>query len=173
VFVAGAALTGCSDDSCGPGGAPDTGLVAQGDAVTLTYGHFTGGLNNDCPARDAPSGVISLSINGMQTDGSGLITLCVARPDLLTRQAQALGLDAGAAVRVIDVIGSANSCTFKIDHSQPSTGTASTSGLCGNGGDAAGFALVLDGSLSLIRHCGTTDDSLQIALHGRVAVAPM
>lgn len=174
VFVAGAAAcTGCSDDSCGPGGAPDTGLVAQGDAVTLTYGHLIGGLNNDCPASDAPSGVISLSIHGMQTDGSGLVTLCVARPDLLTKQAQALGLDAGAAVRVIDVTGSANSCSFTIDHSRPSTGTASSSGLCGNGGDAAGFALVVDGSLSLTRHCGTTDDSLQVTLHGRVAVAAM
>src|SRR5512140_1786520 len=93
-----AAVTGCSDDSCGPGGAPDTGLVAQGDAVTLTYGHLMGGPNNDCPASDAPPGVISLSINGMQTDGSGLVTLCVARPERLTKQAQALGLDAGAAV---------------------------------------------------------------------------
>lgn len=167
-----AAIAGCSDDSCGPGGAPDVGLVASGGAVTLTYGHLSGGLNNDCPAGDAPAGVISLSIHGMQTDGAGLVTLCVARPDLLAKQAQALGL-AGAAVRIFDLDGSTNSCSFVIDRSQPATGTATSSGLCGNGSDAAGFALVLDGTLSFKRMCGTTTDSLQIALHGRIAVTPM
>lgn len=174
VVVAGtAAVTGCSDDTCGPGGAPDTGLVAGGDAVTLTYGHLTGGLNNDCPASDAPAGVISLSIHGTQADGTGRVTLCVARPDRLASQAQALGLDvADAAVRVVDVAGSANNCTFVIDRSQPVTGTATSSGLCGNGSDAAGFALVLDGALSLTRSCGMVDDSIRITLHGRVAVMP-
>jgi hypothetical protein len=174
VVVAGtAAVAGCSDDTCGPGGAPATGLVAGGDAVTLTYGHLTGGLNNDCPASDAPAGVISLSIHGTQSDGAGRITLCVARPDRLATAAQALGPDvAGAAVRVVDVAGSANNCTFVIDRSQPVTGTATASGLCGNGSDAAGFALVLDGALSLTRSCGTVDDSVRITLHGRVAVVP-
>jgi hypothetical protein len=168
-----AALAGCSDDSCGPGGAPDTGLIAGGDAVTLTYGHLTGGLNNDCPAGDAPPGVISLSIHGTQSDGSGLVTLCVARPDLLAKQAQALALDvAGAQVRLVDLSGSANSCSFVIDRAQPATGNATSSGLCGNGSDAAGFALVLDGSLSLTRTCGATVDSIRVTLHGRVAVAP-
>ena len=168
-----AALAGCGDDSCGPGGAPDTGLIAGGDAVTLTYGHLTGGLNNDCPADDAPPGVISLSIHGTQSDGSGLVTLCVARPDRLAKQAQALALNvAGAQVRLFDLSGSANSCSFTIDHSKPSSGTASSSGLCGNGGDAAGFALTLDGALSLSRTCGATVDSIRVTLHGRVAVAP-
>lgn len=174
VFAAGAAAAaGCSDDSCGPGGAPDTGLVASGDAVTLTYGRLASGLNNDCPARDAPSGVISLTIRGMQTDGTGAVTLCVARPDLLARQAQALGLDvAGTEVRIVDVNGTANACSVAIDRSQPATGTATSSGLCGNGSDAAGFALEIDGSLSLTRTCGTAVDSIRVTLHGRVAVAP-
>ena len=57
-----AGSTGCSDDSCGPGGAPDVGLVASGSAVTLTYGRLTAGLNGDCPASDAPSGVVSLTL---------------------------------------------------------------------------------------------------------------
>lgn len=166
-----AALAGCSDDSCGPGGAPDTGLIAGSDAVTLTYGALTAGRNNDCPASDAPAGVVSLTITGMQSGGSGLVTLCVARPDLLAEQAQGLGLDLQAPVQVVDVIGTANSCSFTIDRSQPATGKATSSGLCGNGSDAAGFALVLDGSVSLTRTCGATVDSLRVALHGRVAVA--
>jgi hypothetical protein len=167
-----AGAPGCSDDSCGPGGAPDTGLIASSGAVTLTYGQLRGGLNNDCPASDAPAGVISLSIHGTQAGGSGLVTLCVARPDLLARQAQGLGLAAGAAVRLIDVTGSTTTCSFTIDPSQPVTGSATASGLCGNGSDAAGFALVLDGALSLTRTCGPAVDSVQITLHGRVAVAP-
>ncbi|HEX2690800.1 MAG TPA: hypothetical protein VHN14_29490 [Kofleriaceae bacterium] len=165
------AVAGCSDDSCGPGGAPDTGLVASGDAVTLTYGHLAAGLNNDCPASDAPPGVVSLTIHGTQSDGTGLVTLCVARPDLLAMQAQALDLDvAGAEVRIVDITGTTNTCSFAIDRSQPVTGRATSSGMCGNGSDTAGFALVLDGSLSITRTCGMTVDSLPIALHGRVAV---
>lgn len=177
IAVFGAVLgAGCGGsgggDSCGPGGAPGTGLLASRDAVTLTYGNLTGGLNNDCPASDAPTGVISLTIHGTQTDGSGQITLCVARPDLLAKQALTLGHDvAGAAVRVIDLAGTATSCSFTIDRAQPVTGTATSSGLCGNGNDPAGFALVLDGALSLTRTCGATVDSIGVTLRGRVAVA--
>jgi len=176
-LVAGAtAATGCSDDTCGPGGAPDTGLLASSDTVTLTYGHLIGSINNDCTPADAPSGVISMTILGHQADAvltnsTSLITLCVARPDLLAKQAQMLGIDAGAAVRVVDVSGNANNCSFSVDQAQPATGSATSSGLCGNGSDAAGFALAIDGSLSLTRTCGTTVDSVQITLHGRVAVA--
>ncbi len=176
-LVAGAtAVTGCGDDSCGPGGAPDTGLLASTDTVTLTYGNLISGLNNDCPAADAPSGVVSMTILGHQSDSvlsntSGLLTLCIARPDLLAKQAQALGTDAGAPVRVVDLSGDANNCSFTVDKTQPATGSATSSGLCGNGSDAAGFAIAIDGSLSLTRTCGTTVDSVQITLRGRVAVA--
>jgi len=171
--VAGAAaISGCSDDPCGPGGAPDVGVVASGDAVTLTYGRLTGGLNNDCPASDAPAGVVSMTIHGTQTDGTGQLTLCLGRPDLLTHQALALGHDvASAPVRIIDITGAASACSFTVDRAQPPTGTASSSGLCGNGKSASGFALTLDGTVSLTRTCGATIDSVKVTLHGRVAVA--
>src|SRR5258708_2723538 len=61
---------GCSDDACGPAGAPDVGIVAATDMVTLTYGHFTGGLNNDCHADVPPAGIIGLTIAGTQSDGT-------------------------------------------------------------------------------------------------------
>jgi len=171
-LIGAAGCGGGSGDSCGPGDAPGTGLVASRDAVTLTYGNLVGGLNNDCPASDAPAGVISMTIHGTQTDGTGQITLCVARPDLLATQAQALGHDvAGAAVRIVDIEGSATDCSFTIDRMQPVTGNATSSGLClvngSNGIDPAGFALVLDGALSLTRTCGAT---VSVTLHGRVAV---
>ncbi len=164
---------GCSDDSCGPNGAPATGVVASGDTVTMTFGNLTGGLNNDCPAADAPAGVISLSIHGTQTDGTGLFTLCIARPDLLAKSDQALGPDAsGSAVRVIDVSGTANNCTLTLDKTRLPTGTASSTGLCGNGSDKHGFALVVDGAVPLTRTCGSTVDSVSVTLRGRVAVLP-
>lgn len=171
-LLAGTAAAGCGDDSCGPGGAPEVGLVASSDAATLTYGQLHGGLNGDCPAAGAPSGVTSLTIIGMQAGAGGFVTLCVERPDLLAKQAQALGPNvAGSAVHVVDLNGTANGCSFAVDRSQPVDGTASATGLCGNGSDAAGFALVIDGSLALTRTCGTAVDSVRITLHGRVAVA--
>lgn len=164
---------GGGGDSCGPGGAPDSGLVASGGGLTLTYGQFTGRPNNDCPASGAPMGVISLTITGMQTDtgGGGFATLCVGRPDQLASQPLGLGFDAAAAVRVFEINGQANGCTFSVDPSQLPGGTASATGLCGNGSDAAGFALVLDATLALTRTCGTTIDTVPVTLRGRVAVA--
>src|SRR5882724_7755419 len=146
VLAAVAAASGCSDNSCRPGGAPDSGLIASSDMVTLTYGQLAGSLNNDCPAADAPSGVISMTIIGHQansvlSNSTGVLTLCVARPDLLAKQAQALGVVAGVPVRVVDLLGDANSCSFALDQTQPATGNATSSGLCGNGSDAAGFAI--------------------------------
>ncbi|HET9619911.1 MAG TPA: hypothetical protein VFP84_01000 [Kofleriaceae bacterium] len=167
------AACGGGDDDCGVGGAPSVGLVAKSAAApaTLTFGGLHAGLNNDCPAADAPSGVISLTLQGTQTDGTGNVTLCIARPDLLAERAQALGHDqAGVAVRLVDVNGTANNCSFAIDVAQPVTGTVTTSGLCGDGGDPAGFALVVDGALHLQRTCNTVVDSLDVTLRGRVAV---
>ncbi len=158
---------------CGPGDAPAAGLVASGGQDALTYGQFTGGLNNDCPASGAPMGVISLTISGRQTDtgGGGFATLCVGRPDLLATEPLAVGFDAAAAVRVFELNGQADGCAFTVDRSQPPGGTASASGLCGNGGNAAGFALALDATLTLTRTCGSTVDAVPITLRGRVAVA--
>jgi len=170
-LAAASAVGGCSDDACGPSGAPEVGLVASGSAVTLTYGHLTAGRNNDCPASDAPSGVVSLTLQGIQTDGAGRLTLCVGRPDRLAGQALALGLDASSPVQIVDFAGAASNCTLAIDRATPPTGTASASGVCGNGGDPAGFALVLDGAATLTRTCGATVDAVPVTIRGRVAVA--
>ncbi|HEU0037228.1 MAG TPA: hypothetical protein VFQ53_41745 [Kofleriaceae bacterium] len=171
--VAVAATTiGCGDDDCGPQGAPTSGLVAGDDQITITYGNLTAGLNNDCPDADAPDGIVSMTIMGQQTDGTGLLTLCVSRPDRFASEELGLGNDVAASdVHVVDVTGSANNCTFRLDTTRPPTGTASSDGLCNNGAGTEGFALVVDGALSLQRTCGTTVDSVSVTLRGRVAVA--
>ena len=154
--------------------APSVGLVATNadGSAKLTFGGLHAGLDNDCPASDAPSGVVSLTVQGTQTDGTGFVTLCISRPDLLASQAQPLQLDvAGAQARLIDATGTANNCNLAIDPAQPASGTLSASGLCGNGSDAAGFALVVDGALHLQRTCNTAVDSIAVTLRGRVAVA--
>jgi hypothetical protein len=175
-FIALGALgaPGCGGgDSCGPGGAPATGLVASGSGQTLTYGDLTGSPNRDCPSASAPASVISLTISGRQTDAgtNGVITLCIGRPDLLASQSLPLGAEPSTDVHVIDLNGTASGCTLTVDHTQPAGGTVSSSGLCGNGSDAAGFALVVDATLTLSRICGSTTDSIPITLRGRVAVA--
>jgi hypothetical protein len=166
-----AGAPGCGDDSCGTGGAPNVGLVASASGVTMTYGNLGGSFNNDCPDPNAPAGVISLSIEGTQTDGQGRITLCISRPDVLAKQSQPIGGDSsGNAVRLVDLAGSANNCMLTLV-SVEAMATATATGLCNNGGNTAGFALEIEGSVQLSRTCGATMDSLSATLRGRVAVA--
>lgn len=166
-----ALLGGCSDDSCGPGDAPKVGLVAGSVDVTLTFGNMTSRAGNDCPDPSAPAGVVAVSIEGMQSDGTGLITLCVPRPDLLMDGNRTLGTTISSAdIRIIDLHGSAGNCTYALDSTRPPTGTGVGTGVCNNGVDKAGFALELDGAISLRRTCGSTIDTVAVQLTGRVAV---
>lgn len=166
-------LAGCPSDgdSCGPGGAPAEGITASnGSDLTLTYGNLSSLSGNDCPAPDAPTGVISLSIEGSQVGGGGLLTLCIPRPDLLTA-GRALGTTASMGeLRVIDFSGMANGCTFALDSTMPPTGTGTGAGVCNNGTDPAGFALELTGTINLRRTCGATVDTVALSLAGKVAV---
>jgi hypothetical protein len=139
----------------------------------MTYGGFSAGEHNDCNARDAPPGVVSLTFDATQTDGTGLITLCAERPDLLATS-QALGPDmTGSPVHVVDFRGTAGTCTFAVDRTVAPTGTAKTEGLCANGTDSRGFALDLNGSITFTRTCGSTVDQVKLTLGGQTAVVPM
>lgn len=154
-------------------GEPSSGLAASSVDVVLTYGNLSALAGNDCPAADAPAGVVSLSIEGTQTDGSGgLITLCVPRPDLLVDGNRSIGGSLSMAdVRIFDLSGSYNNCTFTLDSTRPPTGKAAGIGVCGNGTDPSGFALDIDGAVSLRRTCGATVDSVSVTLVGKVAVS--
>jgi hypothetical protein len=161
---------GCGDD-CGTGGAPSAGLVASSGAIALTYGNLTSLLGNDCPDPAAPEGVISLSIEGRQTTGIGLVTFCIPRPDLLLEGDRTLGTATSTAdVRIIDVSGMADNCTFTFNSMQPPMGAAQATGVCTNGDSPDGFALSIDGEISLRRTCGATMDTVSVTLRGRVAI---
>jgi hypothetical protein len=167
------ALAGCNGDpECGAGDAAAAGIVAGGESVTLTFGSFEAGLNNDCPAADQPDDVISLTIAATQTDGTGFLTLCVERPDRLNGTL-ALGVhERGSDVHIVDLIGEANGCSFRYLQANPPSGTARGSGACALGVDPAGFALEIDGELVLQRTCDATVDTVTVTLAGKVAVQP-
>jgi hypothetical protein len=159
-------VVACSDGSpatCGAGSAATSIDVVAG-SVTLTYDMLQSGANNDCPAPMAPTGVVSVTI---ARPSPPLFTLCVGRPDKLGE-----GLPLGTGVKVIDVSGSGGGCTYALDSTTPPTGTAKSSGLCKNGSDPAGFALTLDGTISLKRTCGGTTDTVSATVSGTVAIPP-
>jgi hypothetical protein len=163
---------GCSDDDCGAMGAPADGLIVSSVDITLTYGQMTSRAGSDCPDPAAPEGVIAVTIEGRQTDGTGFITLCVPRPDLLETGNRSLGHTASTAdIRIIDLDGAANNCTYKIDKTRLPTGKGIGIGVCGNGTDSAGFGLDLDGAISLTRTCGATVDTIGVKLAGKFAIA--
>ena len=159
-------VAACGDDTCGPGSAQGAGLLASSADVVLNYGSLTSGPNNDCPDAAAPAGVTSLTIQGAQVGGPGLLTLCIGRPDLLASGPLQLGTE----VRIIDLNGEANSCQYAFESARPVQGTASTSGLCDNGKNSAGYALTVDGALSLKRTCNTAIDTIAVTFDGTVAV---
>ena len=165
-------LAGCPGDDCGPSGAPMTGLVATGTMVTLDYGNLTSLIGNDCPDPAAPTGVISLSIEGSQVGGPGFITFCIPRPDLLMEGDRTLGTFGSTAdVRIIDLNGDFQNCQHTIDATMEPTGSATATGVCENGNSAKGFALTLDGALSMRRTCGAAMDSVAVTLRGRVEIS--
>jgi hypothetical protein len=168
-----AGCAGCGDDECGPMGAEPSALLASSADVALTYGGLTALAGNDCPGVDPPAGVVSLSVEGRQTDGTGLITFCIPRPDVFNGVRAPLGTSLSMAdVRIFDLTGSdANGCTYALDSTRPPTGFASGLGLCNNGTDSAGFGVDFDGAVSLRRTCGSTIDSVAVTLTGLVSVA--
>lgn len=168
LLLSGAA--GCSDDNCGPMGAPPDGLIASSVDVTLTFGMMTSRAGSDCPDPATPD-IIAVTVEGRQTDGSGFITLCIPRPDLLEMGNRTLGhTTSNADIRIIDLDGAANNCTYKIDKTRIPTGKGAGLGVCDNGTNSAGFALDLDGAISLTRTCGATIDTIGVKLVGKFAV---
>ncbi len=165
-----ALVSGCSDNACGIGGAPASGLVANGTGVTLTFGALTSGQHHDCPSLDG-STVESITIS-TPSGADPILTLCVARPDELD-SGQPLDTIMGTGVQVVDAGGTNSGCMYSFPSSGTVSGTAKSDGLCSAGTDPAGFALTLDGTAMLQQKCGTTIDTVMVTLAGRVAVTPL
>lgn len=160
-------VSACGDDECGPGDATNTGIVASSADVTLVFADITSGRNNDCPSTGAPEGVISLTLEGKQTDGPGLLTLCIGRPDLLQEGSIPLGV---SGAQIIDLNGMKDNCSYAYDSTRPVTGTVTSAGLCDYGDNAAGYALTVDGAVSMTRNCGGTMDTIAVTFDGTTAI---
>jgi hypothetical protein len=160
--------TGCNgDDECGPGSAPASGLTASSADVSLVYGGLSSGANNDCPDPDIPIGeIVSVTIEGSQQDTGSLVVFCLPRPDKLANET----LQLGTGLRIIDFNGEKDGCTYAFEASRPVTGTVSSSGICDNAEDPAGWALTIDGNISLRRTCPAATDTIAVSLTGTVAV---
>ena len=174
------ALAACSDDggpSCGPGPAPVAGITVIVGGETVTYGGFAASVNNDCTIQG--SGVISVSVHGTQVGGTGALTLCLPRPDLLGADAvpfapTRLPPDAADRVQLVDLSATlAAGCTIARDPAGVPAATAAFAGYCAGGTDPAGYALTLAGTVGVKKTCagGTTDAAGAVA--GTVAVTPV
>jgi len=163
------ACSGGDDETCGPGDAPAAGITAEVEAgSSVVYGDFVAGPNNDCPDPSDPSAPTSLTIVGTQTGQAFPLTLCVRRPDRFGATPAALGTD----IVIEDVGAVVGDCQIRLDRQGAApSGTATATGLCDRGTNAAGFALELSGAVSVIRTCGTVSTPLRLTLSGRTAVA--
>jgi hypothetical protein len=172
---------GCPGDDavCGYGDAPVDGVVVEGDDLRFEYGGFAAGQNNDCPAPSA-DGVVSVTVFGGQVDpaGAAFVTLCLPRPDLIESGTEyPLSPDVQPVpesdrVQVIDVDADhPDDCAWSINGAP--SGTASFEGLCGDGADPAGFALTLDGTITVREDCPATPPvDVEVTLTGTVRVLP-
>ena len=155
---------GCSDD-CGPGDAPEYGLLASSADVTLNYGAMTSSPNNDCRDSTVPD-IISLTLEGREKDSGSLIVLCIPRPDQLAK----MDMQIGTGLQIVDVNGDKDGCTYKFDSTRLATGTVHAVGLCDNGTNDAGYALGIEGNISLLRNCAGTMESIAVELSGQIAI---
>jgi len=146
-------------------------LTVGGDVAT--FGEFVAAANNDCTLFD--TGVISVSIHGLQTGDDRPFTLCLPRPDLIGDAPVALVENrnpplADDRVQVVDTRATmSDGCLVARDRDGSITGTATFEGYCAD--DPAGYALSLSGEVTLVRTCGDSVDTVVGTLGGRVAVA--
>jgi hypothetical protein len=164
---------GGGDKDCGPTDTTPAGLsLSDGSATNLFFAELMAGANNDCTPTG--SGVISLTIQGAQTDGVGFITFCIPRPQDLG-SALALGSDAPgdepAAILEDLEAATTDGCMYSFDPSATLTGTVRATGICDDGTNPAGFALVVAATLSVTGSGGSGCGTLSVQLAGTAAVA--
>lgn len=168
-----AAAAGCGEgDECGPGDAPVDGVTAALANNTVTYGSFTSSPDGNCTTGTEPS----LSIEGIQVDPAPIggttqkIAFCIPLPDAVGGDPMTLGLEDTDPVRLVEVNASVDPCTYRFDFSPDPSGTITFSGYCDSGLHEAGYAITLDGSVTLRQVCGGDLETIIVDLAGSAAV---
>mgnify|MGYP001765286597 CR=1 FL=1 len=159
--------TNCSGPSCGPDDEP-TSVGFTIDAARIDYQTFTAGANNDCPAPDAPAGVVSLSIHAQQTGSGRPLTLCIPRPDLLESNRV---LDVATMVDVVDVSAIDAACVYTLAPGTTSGGSIQVEGMCDDGTHPDGFRLTMDLAVQVRRDCAGTITTESAMVTGSASVA--
>ncbi|HEY4058992.1 MAG TPA: hypothetical protein VGM39_20395 [Kofleriaceae bacterium] len=143
----------------------------------MTYETLTSLAGNDCPdtVTPAPAGVVSITIEGL-VDGArerGFITFCIPRPDK-GNGSHAISATDPLGIRLIDLAYTETVyCKYHIDSANRPTGTIVGSGVCDNADNAAGFALGVTMSGTLIGDTAndqTCDKTKPLSIQGPVAV---
>jgi hypothetical protein len=166
-----AAATACNGGGeCGPGDAPADGVtVTTPEGVADSYGGFTSSPNNDCTPMGAS--VTSISITGREVGGSSFFTVCIPRPDQVGDAPLALGHEDQDEARLVDLRGDlASGCSLSIDRSRPIAATIAFRGWCGDGLDAAGYAIELAGEAPVVVTCMDGENAVTATLGGSAAV---
>ncbi len=167
----------CGDDTpCGPGDAPDNGLVADlGGGDQLTFGSFTSSANNDCSVAGSPT---SLTVNGVQMGQPSFhVTFCLPRPDQIG--GAAIELTDDSRVQVININADlGGGCLLTMDPAGSPSGTITFVGYCSDGSDPAGYAIQLAGTVPGFRTCtggdaGSQSTPVDIALSGTTSVTAL
>jgi hypothetical protein len=163
---------GNNDNSCGPTDTSPAGLALTGSGTNLFFAELMAGANNDC--TPAGSNVISLTIQGTQTDGIGFVTFCIPQPQRLG-SALALGSDVPGdePPAILEDLAAATTdgCMYDFAASAGVTGTVRATGICDDGTNPAGFALVVSATLTLTGSGGSNCGPLAVQLAGSAAVA--
>ncbi len=154
-----ALLAGCGgdDETCGPEGAPAEGITITTPEGTVTYGAFTSSANNDCTPPDGSA--TSITLDGVQASPAPTgfpphLAFCIPRPDEISAGAAIpLNLADLDDIQLIDASGEVGGCTYSLDRTVTPTGSITLTGYCGDGLDAAGYALALSGDVALTLSC--------------------
>jgi hypothetical protein len=163
-------LTACPspDPTCGVGTITASTLGASGGGDTLTYGEWRASNNNDCPDPNAPTDVVSVTINAAQTSppGTASVGLCLPRPDLVAETGEATLTLGSADLQVTDVQGALGGANCRWHDARNLTGTAHLTGFCG-ADHPDGFAIAITGTATVTRSCdGAADEDVTVTLSG-------
>jgi len=162
-LVCATGLSGCgSSKTCGASPAAQEGLGVgvpeESGPQEWTVNSMTAHRNDQCAGSD-----------NLTIDAPGIVTFCV--PDAGKLEA---GVDLGTAT-VLAFNDPFKICSMTLDPARPPTGRLTASGLCDDGTDPAGFALVVEANVPVIRKCGAGQRTAYVAatLSGIVVVKPL
>ncbi len=166
-LLVGYSLLGCDDEVCGPSEESLTSISVSLGSSEIVYGDWQSSPNNDCGEVGGP---VSLTLDAQQQGASFALTLCLPRPDKLSKTP--VDVAEASRIRIIDIFAEASDdCIASYDRTRAPTGSIGFPGLCGDGDGPEGFSLDLNFTAPMTIACDGLDaESTEIQFSGLVAV---